>query len=128
MENSINNLNGRGSGVPRLCRFGVTSVLLFIGLATLPMEVDAKPTRSTNIALDASNSVLVVANLEADSVTIFDVSGGSVVKRAEVPVGLEPHCVAINSVSNEAFVTNSETGTVSVISLTANRVVATISP
>lgn len=127
MENSSNNPNCRASRVSRFRHFSVASTLLFVGLATLPMEVAAKPTRSTNIALNASNTVLVVANLEADSATIFNVSGGSLVKRAEVPVGLEPHCVAINSVSNEAFVTNSESGTVSVISLTANKVVATIS-
>ena len=42
MENSINNCNGRVRGVPRLCRFGVTSALLFIGLATVPLEVEAK--------------------------------------------------------------------------------------
>src|SRR5262249_30553011 len=35
-------------------------------------------------------------------------------------------CVAINSVSHEAFVTNSESGTVSVVSLTTNKVVTTI--
>ena len=125
MGNFIRNTNRRGSALTGLCRFSVSAALLFVGLATLPMEAEAKPTRSTNIALNASNTVLVAANLEADSVTIFDVSGGTITKRAEVPVGREPHCVAINSVSNEAFVTNAESGTVSVVSLTTNKVVKT---
>src|SRR5688572_26560355 len=112
----------------RPCRFVVTPFLLLLSLAMVPLEVEAKPTRSTNIALHPTNeSVLVVANMEADSVTIFNVSGNSLIKRAEVPVGLEPRCVAIHSGRNEVFVTNAESGTVSVISLATNRVVATIS-
>jgi YVTN family beta-propeller protein len=107
-------------------RFVITPFLLFLSLAMIPLEVEAKPTRSTNIALSANEAVLVVVNTEADSVTIFNVSGNNLVKRNEVKVGLEPRCVAIHSGRNEAFVTNSESGTVSVISLATDKVVATI--
>ena len=121
MENRIHERT-----ILRLCGFGFTPFLLFVGLAMMPREVEAKPTRSTNIALNATDTVLVVANLEANSATIFNVSGSSLIKRAEVPVGIEPRCVAIHSVRNEAFVTNSGSGTVSVISLSTDKVVATI--
>ena len=110
----------------RPCRFVITPFLLFLSLAMVPLEVEAKPTRSTNIALNATDTVLVVANTEANSVTIFNVSGNTLVKRTEVPVGLEPRCVAIHSVRNEVFVTNSASGTVSVIDLSTDKVVATI--
>jgi YVTN family beta-propeller protein len=92
------------------------------------MEVEAKPTRSTNIALNTAENVLVAVNTEANSVTIFNVSGTTLTKRTEVAVGRNPRCVAIHSTRNEAFVTNAESGTVSVIDLnpTNTRVVATI--
>lgn len=97
----------------RVCRFVITSFLLSSSLAMMPLAVEAKPPRSTNIALHPTNeAVLVVANMEADSVTIFNVSGNSLIKRAEVPVGLEPRCVAIHPIRNEVFVTNAESGTV----------------
>jgi YVTN family beta-propeller protein len=109
----------------RLCGFGITPFLLFLSLAMVPLEVEAKPTRSTNIALTLDERVLVVVNTEADSVTIFNVSGNNLIKRNEVKVGLEPRCVAIHSGRNEAFVTNSESGTVSVISLATDKVLRT---
>jgi YVTN family beta-propeller protein len=92
---------------------------------------DAKPTRSTNIALHPNGSVLVTANFEADSVTVFGVNAatGALTRRAEVAVGKEPTCVAIHAARNEAFVTNAESGTISVIALAgpnANKLVATI--
>ncbi len=115
----------RGGHAP-LCRLLLVPVLLSIGLTMMPLEVAAKPTRSTNIALTANEAVLVAVNTEANSVSIFNVSGTTLTKRSEVPVGRNPRCVAIHSTRNEAFVTNAESGTVSVISLATDKVVATI--
>jgi YVTN family beta-propeller protein len=47
-------------------------------------------------------------------------------KLAEIPVGLEPRCVAVHPNDHEAYVTNGISGTVSVVSLRHFRVVATI--
>ena len=47
-------------------------------------------------------------------------------KLAEIPVGLEPRCVAVHPNDSEAYVTNGISSTVSVVSLTKFRVVATI--
>ncbi len=121
MEKSVK----RGGHAP-LCRLLLVPVLLSVGLTMRPLEVEAKPTRSTNIALTANEAVLVAVNTEANSVSIFNVSGTTLTKRSEVPVGRNPRCVAIHSTRNEAFVTNAESGTVSVISLTTDKVVATI--
>ena len=55
--------------------------------------------------------------------------GGSVdvaTKLAEIPVGLEPRCVAVHPHDGEAYVTNGISGTVSVVSLKRFGVVATI--
>ena len=47
-------------------------------------------------------------------------------KLAEIPVGLEPRCVAIAPDNQRAFVTNAVDGTVSVVSLVNFTVLATI--
>ncbi|MGH4000733.1 MAG: YncE family protein, partial [Pseudonocardiaceae bacterium] len=70
---------------------------------------------------------MVNVNHEADSVTLFDVRrGGRLRKVAEVPVGQEPHCVAVDPRGGDIFVTNGADGTVSVISPATRRVIGTI--
>jgi YVTN family beta-propeller protein len=73
--------------------------------------------RSTNIALAEWGRKLVNVNTEANTVTVFKVSGDSLKKLAELAVGREPRCVAVASKGDKAFVTNSGDGTVSVVSL-----------
>lgn len=79
------------------------------------------PTRSTNITLSADNSTLLVVNRENDSLSVFRVrnSNGSDAseKLAEIAVGQEPRGVAISPEGLRAFVTNTASGTVSVVSL-----------
>ena len=78
------------------------------------------PSRSTNIALSRSGRTLVNVNHETNSVSIFTVSASSeqpLEKIAEIPVGRDPSCVAIHPFRFEAYITNSASGTVSVISL-----------
>ncbi|MEZ5585309.1 MAG: hypothetical protein R3F37_23480 [Candidatus Competibacteraceae bacterium] len=73
-------------------------------------------------------------NRETNSVAIFEVNRNEIGaealhKIAEVTVGHDPRCVAIDPRGREAHVTNSASGTVSVIELRGrdeNSVVATI--
>lgn len=89
-----------------------------------PAEIAAKnpfkklPSRSTTIDLSHDGRTLVNVNTQANSVTIFRVEGlDALNKIAEVPVGHEPHSVAIYSKKDAAFVTNAASGTVSVVDL-----------
>ncbi|MGH8571027.1 MAG: hypothetical protein ACREX8_00425, partial [Gammaproteobacteria bacterium] len=86
----------------------------------------ADPTRSTSIALTGNGTRLVNVNHEADSVTLFDVRGRGLRKIVEIPVGQEPHCVAVDPGGGDIFVTNGADGTVSVISPASRRVIRTI--
>jgi hypothetical protein len=71
--------------------------------------------RTTPIDLDPTEKLLWNVNKEANSVTVFKVTGGTpgLTKIAEVPVGREPTCVATRG--KEAWVTNAASGTVSVV-------------
>jgi YVTN family beta-propeller protein len=88
----------------------------------------ADPTRSTDIALTDNDTRLVNVNHEADSVTLFDIRGNGrrLRKVAEIPVGEEPYCVAVDPRGGDIFVTNGVDGTVSVISPATLRVIRTI--
>jgi YVTN family beta-propeller protein len=85
------------------------------------------PSRSTTIAVSNGGAGLVVANTDNDSISIFATRGGSLQKLQEIPVGNEPGCVAIHPSGQEAYVTNAQSGTVSVVSLGKHKkVVSTI--
>jgi YVTN family beta-propeller protein len=88
----------------------------------------ALPTRSTSIALTNNATLVVNVNHEADSVTLFDVrrNGQRLRKVAEIEVGHEPHCVAVDPRGGDIFVTNGADSTVSVISQATRRVIRTI--
>ncbi len=109
----------------------IALALLFFGVAANSAVANQTPTRSTNIAL--AGSQLVVVNHETNSVSVFRTTGGSssgevLRKLAEIPVGREPHCVALDRGGRRAFVTNSASGTVSVVAVrgVASRVVKEI--
>ena len=76
----------------------------------------ASGSRSTTIDITKNGRTLVNVNAEANTVTVFRVESDTLEKLAEVPVGREPHSVAIDR-NNLAYVTNSASGTVSVIDL-----------
>jgi YVTN family beta-propeller protein len=91
------------------------------------------PGRSTTVALARQDTLLVVANRDAHTASFLKVRTPK--KRdlqalvAEVPVGIEPRCVAIGPKDREAYVVNAVSGTVSVVSLSGPRlfsVIATI--
>ncbi|MGH8567099.1 MAG: beta-propeller fold lactonase family protein, partial [Gammaproteobacteria bacterium] len=112
-------------------RRGARAAIVALGSLTLlgiwPAS-QAAPTRSTSIALTGNGTRLVNVNHEADSVTLFDVRRGGrrLRKVAEIPVGQEPHCVAVDPRGGDIFVTNGADGTVSVIAPGGRRVVRTI--
>jgi YVTN family beta-propeller protein len=86
---------------------------------------NAQPTRSTNVALSRRGDKLLAINAEANSVSLFRVRthprDAELQKIAEIPVGNEPHSLAILPNDSTAYVTNTVSGTVSVISLTGRR-------
>jgi YVTN family beta-propeller protein len=113
------------------------ALMAVLGLAGLGVAQNATPppraitaSRSTTIALTSDEGRLVVVNREANSISIIRVKNaqGNDVgnKIAEIGVGEEPRCVAIHPNDLEAYVTNGISGTVSVVSLAARRVVETI--
>jgi YVTN family beta-propeller protein len=151
----FSNVSGRAHrGVRLLVGIGC-GTLLIGGLLVRSRLSDAKPadsvklatpSRSTTIALTSDEQRLVVVNREANSVSVIQVqaakngngkkngakknSGGGSLdvanKLAEIPVGLEPRCVAVHPNDREAYVTNGISGTVSVISLNRFIVLKTI--
>ncbi|MDD5578991.1 MAG: beta-propeller fold lactonase family protein [Methylobacter sp.] len=89
----------------------------------------ALPSRSTTIALSKWGSDLIVVNTDNDSISLFNTGGNELQKLAEIPVGNEPGCIALHPSDKEAYVTNAQSGTVSVVSLHGikkNKVVDTI--
>jgi YVTN family beta-propeller protein len=78
--------------------------------------------RSTSIALSHNDTTLFVVNRETNSFAIIQVRGATkspisdtAVKVAEIAVGQEPRCVALHPKEQEAYVTNTVSGTVSII-------------
>ena len=105
------------------------AIVVFAGRVALAAAVLPGPSHSTNIALTYDNTRVVVANRDANTVSVIRVRSGSTdvhVKLAEIPVGIEPDCVAITPDNTRAFVTNGVDGTVSAISLVNYTVLATI--
>lgn len=74
------------------------------------------PTSSQPLALSADDSLLLVANPDNNSVTLFDVKNGNA-RLAEIPVGKEPNGVALSPDGTKAYVANTVDGTVSVLNI-----------
>ena len=75
----------------------------------------AGPTNSQPLALSADDSLLLVANPDNNSVTLFD-AGNDNARLAEIPVGKEPNGVALSPDGTRAYVANTVDGTISVLS------------
>jgi YVTN family beta-propeller protein len=84
------------------------------------------PTSSQPLALSADDSLLVAANPDNDSVTIFDVHEDENRRLMELPVQDEPNGVALLPNGSRAYAANTISGTVSVIDPHAGRVLTTI--
>ena len=75
------------------------------------------PLNSQPVALSADDSLLAVCNPDNNSVSFFDVRGDANRKISEIQVGTEPNGVALTPDGTRAYVTNTVSGTVSVISV-----------
>jgi YVTN family beta-propeller protein len=73
------------------------------------------PQSSQPLALSADDEILVVANADNNTVSIFDLKHGR--KIAEEPVQTEPNGVAVMPDGKTAFAANTVSGTVSVIKI-----------
>jgi YVTN family beta-propeller protein len=86
----------------------------------------APPTQSSPIALSSNDAVLVNVNPDNNSVTVFDLTPSTIVKRTEIAVGKDPNSVAIHPSNGKAYVANSFDGTISVLNLATNAVENTV--
>jgi DNA-binding beta-propeller fold protein YncE len=110
---------------------------LFLGVGTLLVGVAlASGQASTNffnwetspvhpIALSPGGTTLVACNLPDNRLEVFDVTAGKLNSRGSVTVGLDPVSVRFWS-EDEVWVVNFISDSVSIVSLSAMRVVATL--
>jgi YVTN family beta-propeller protein len=108
-------------------RSGRRITMLLLALGAVPGRGDAAkprfatPTHSTTIALTAKDKLLLVVNRETNTLSVLLVRGkkgaDASAKLAEIPVGVDPRCVAVDPGGKFAWVTNAVSGTVSVVSL-----------
>jgi YVTN family beta-propeller protein len=84
------------------------------------------PTHSGPIAITSDDRQVWVVNPDNNSVSIINVRADANVKVAELRVGREPQNIALSPDDRWAVVSNSVSGTVSVISTRLRRVVETI--
>ena len=84
------------------------------------------PTSSGPIAITSDDRFVWSVNPDNNSVSLFDVWNDANRKLAEVPVGVNPWCVAITPDNAKVYVTNQGSGTVSVIDAATRTVVKTI--
>ena len=75
------------------------------------------PTSSQPLALSANGTLLLVANPDNNTVTLFDVTRDRNRRLGEVPVGREPNGVAVNPQGTRGYVANTVSGTVTVLAL-----------
>ena len=119
-----------GRGTLLIAVPAVVSVLLGVMDPGVAAAKNAKPARSTTIALTPNERNVVVVNRLANSVSIIQVkdkNGNDVSnKLAEITVGEEPRCVAVHPSNRAAYVTNAISGTVSVVDLNRHTQVAEI--
>ena len=77
------------------------------------------------LALTPDGTRLLACNTRNDSLSVFQLSGGTVSLETEIPVGLQPVSVAARN-NNEAWVVNWLSGSVSIVDLDAGNVTNTI--
>jgi uncharacterized protein (TIGR03437 family) len=68
------------------------------------------------LAISADDSLLLVANPDNNTVTLFDLKNGTA-RLAEIPVGKEPNSVALSPDGSHGYVANTVDGNVSVLSI-----------
>ncbi|MBK8136709.1 MAG: beta-propeller fold lactonase family protein [Anaerolineae bacterium] len=87
----------------------------------------AGPTKSGPLALNADDTLLAVANPDANTVSLFDVGGDRNLPLGEIAVGQEPNGVVVSPDGKTVYVANTLDGTVSVLTVDqAQQPVATV--
>src|SRR5215471_656778 len=81
------------------------------------------PTSSQPLALSADDSLLLVANPDNNTVSLFDLKNNNT-RLAEIPVGREPNGVALSPDGTRGYVANTVDGTVSVLNINRNAATA----
>jgi YVTN family beta-propeller protein len=85
------------------------------------------PRGSSSIALTSDDKRLLVVNPDADTTSILSTAQDQPIKSCELAVGADPRSVAVTAKGDKAYVANSASGTVSVLSLGSEpRVLKTI--
>jgi YVTN family beta-propeller protein len=95
----------------------------------MPADVDFRNFESGHvhpIALSASKTQLYAVNTPDDRLAIFTVAGGNLTFAGDVPVGVDPVSLAVRPGTNEVWVVNHLSDTVSVVDTAARKLVATI--
>src|SRR6266478_4476230 len=104
--------------------FGVTTWCRGqVGASSPSMNFETAPVHP--IALSPDHSVLVICNLADSKLEVFDVRSDHPVALGTVAVGLDPVSVRFRQ-SNEVWVVNQISDSISVMDLAALRVIATI--
>src|SRR2546425_6376363 len=110
--------------------------ILAIGIASAPRHLDSRAALAPDFvhfesahvhpaALTPSGDRLLVVNTPDGRLAVFDLTGASPVKVADLPVGLEPVAVAARS-DSEAWVVNNLSDDVSIVNLNTLHVRATL--
>ena len=107
--------------VAAILSFVFTVALLYWQQATLQAQATlfTGPTSSQPLALSADGSLLAVVNPDNDSVSFFNVASDANTKLSEFTVGDEPNGVVLLPNGSRAYVANTISGTVSVLSLSS---------
>lgn len=85
-------------------------------LAALPLTSSQANQSSRGITLNADGSILFTTNPDSNTLTLVDTATNQVID--EIPVGIDPRTVAVDSSRGLAFVANRGSSSVSVIDLT----------
>jgi YVTN family beta-propeller protein len=104
----------------RTCVVAIAALALWLPTVAWAKGRSLTPTRSTTVALAKKDSLLLVVNRETNSLAVLQVrkkKQDTKTLLAEVGVGVDPRCVAVDAKGTVAFVTNAASGTVSVVSL-----------
>ena len=121
------------SGTARVRRAGFRFFLVTLALFLATARAQAGFTNFVNfetppvhpVALGPDGRTLAICNLPDNRVELFDVSSGIPVPTGSVAVGLDP-CAARFASSNELWVVNHISSTVSIVDVAARRVIATL--
>ena len=107
-----------------------TVSVIDIGSATVVATIAVGKADSSNpnlrfnprdVAIDTANNIAIVANLNANSVSLIDLNSNSLIVPEPIPVGTNPISVAYYREKNVALVANYQSNNVSVIDLQTNR-------